>query len=67
MPPCAGTWPILLALGRAELQAQAAELVREHYDKVKYHGYSEADMEAELDGIPDDNSFGCDSRNIHGL
>ena len=45
-----------IALCVVEMQGVAAvpiadvgELVREHYDKVKYHGYSKADMEAELE------------------
>ena len=29
--------------------SDVAQLVREHYDKVKYSGYSEADMTAELE------------------
>ena len=50
-----GKRELRVALCLVEMQGVAAvpisdvaELVREHYDKIKYHGYSEADMEAEL-------------------
>ena len=53
-----GNKELRVALCLVEVQGVAAvqisnvaELVREHYDKVKYHGYSEADMEAELEAM----------------